>query len=236
MPTPTLIRPGADLRGADLDRANLSGADLDRANLRRAHLHSADLYRANLRRVDLRRANLRCVDLRRANLRLADLSGATLERANLECADLRGANLEGADLRGAYCTGADLRGANIRGTHLDPDAPPPTVDDWGGLDVREADGPVGRDLYVYGARTVRSEHCGDTEYVPGRCYVAPHFSVAPTECHPGIYLATHEWLDEGDYSTARVEVCALARETHRAGDKFRTKRLWVLGLDETISD
>ena len=77
---------GANLRGADLRRANLSGADLSGANLRRADLSGADLSGANLRRADLRGA---------------DLYGANLRGANLRGADLRRANLRGADLYGA---------------------------------------------------------------------------------------------------------------------------------------
>ncbi len=77
---------GADLRGANLIRANLSGADLIRANLRGA-------------------------DLIRADLRGADLSGAYLRGADLRGADLSGANLSGAYLRGAKRTLSD--GAEI---------------------------------------------------------------------------------------------------------------------------
>ena len=44
---------GADLRGANLRRADLYGADLSGANLRGADLRGADLSGANLRRADL---------------------------------------------------------------------------------------------------------------------------------------------------------------------------------------
>ena len=57
------IKPGAnlryaDLRGADLGRADLRGADLGRADLRGVDLRDAYLGRACLRRADLRDANL----------------------------------------------------------------------------------------------------------------------------------------------------------------------------------
>ena len=65
------IKPGADLRGADLH-----GADLRGANLRGADLYGANLYRANLYGANLCDANLRGANLCRADLREADLRGA----------------------------------------------------------------------------------------------------------------------------------------------------------------
>ena len=64
----------ADLRGANLIRANLSGANLSGADLR-----GAFLIRANLSGADLRGADLRGADLNRADLRGADLRGADLD-------------------------------------------------------------------------------------------------------------------------------------------------------------
>ena len=97
----------ADLRVANLHKANLDGADL-----RGANLDGADLRVANLHGADLRVANLHKANLYGANLRgAADLYGANLYGANLYGADLRGANLDGADLRGANLDGANFRGA-----------------------------------------------------------------------------------------------------------------------------
>ena len=98
------VRPGADLRGA-----NLSCAHLMVASLREANLRGADLREANLRSADLRGANLMSADLRNADLRGADLRGA-----NLMNADLRRANLVYADFRRANLSGANLRGATLR--------------------------------------------------------------------------------------------------------------------------
>lgn len=67
------IKPGANLRGADLRWANLGGANLNRADLRWANLNRADLRGANLGGANLAYAYLRCADLRDA-----DLLGATL--------------------------------------------------------------------------------------------------------------------------------------------------------------
>ena len=91
----------ANLRGANLFRANLSRADLERANLIGANLSRADLERANLIGANLERANLGGANLSRADLERANLIGANLERANLGGANLSRAGLEGADLRGA---------------------------------------------------------------------------------------------------------------------------------------
>ena len=47
------IKPGADLKGANLERADLKGA-----NLYGAYLEEANLLGANLKEADLREANL----------------------------------------------------------------------------------------------------------------------------------------------------------------------------------
>ena len=91
-----LIRGGVDAirawRAANPNvRLDLSGADLRDANLRRA-----DLHRAYLNGADLRSA-----DLYRADLTGADLSGADLRGADLHLADLRDAELNSTDLSGA---------------------------------------------------------------------------------------------------------------------------------------
>jgi uncharacterized protein YjbI with pentapeptide repeats len=75
------LGPGANLRWADLHRANLRGANLKWADLRNANLGGAELIQA-------------------------DLSGTYLAGATLSGADLRGARVNATDL-----SGADLRGA-----------------------------------------------------------------------------------------------------------------------------
>ncbi|MHA1342348.1 MAG: pentapeptide repeat-containing protein [Promethearchaeota archaeon] len=104
----------ADLRYANLERANLTGANLRDVDLTNAILTSADLRYVNLEgayliNADLRGANLRNAILTDANLIGANLTGVDLEGANLEGANLRYANLERANL-----TGADLEGANLK--------------------------------------------------------------------------------------------------------------------------
>ena len=81
-------------------------ADLTWANLREADLTRADLTGADLAWADLTRADLTEANLTKADLRWANLTGA----------DLRGADLTEADLHWANLTGADLRGADLTGT------------------------------------------------------------------------------------------------------------------------
>ena len=58
---------------------------------------------------------------------------------------------------------------------------------------------------------------------------APWFSVADTDCHPGLYLAAAvKWLEENGYKGPFVMVKALKSETIKAGEKYRCKRFWVL--------
>jgi hypothetical protein len=65
---------GANLAGANLQRADLTGADLADADLWGADLAGADLWGANLRRADLTGADLTGADLTRADLTGADLT------------------------------------------------------------------------------------------------------------------------------------------------------------------
>src|SRR5438128_462035 len=77
---------GANLRGADLWRADLQGADLGGANL-----PGADVLEANLQGADLGGANLQGADLQGASLDGADFQSTWIVRANLKGVDLFGA-------------------------------------------------------------------------------------------------------------------------------------------------
>jgi hypothetical protein len=184
--------------------------------------------RANLTRANLAGADLRSADLRSADLRSANLTGAYMTRANLAGADLTRANLAGADLRSAdltraYLTGADLTRANLTCTCLDPDAPIPSITDE---EIIAAGMVVDGDL-VRGHRTARSQHCGVSDYsCPGE-YTAPVLSVAPTACHPGIYMAGREWLERQYPGIPLVACHCLRAELYHVGDKWRAKRIWV---------
>ena len=92
------IKPGADLRAANLQYADLQVANLQGANLQGTNLQGAGLQGANLQDADLQGANLQDTDLRGADLWGADLRGADLRGANLQDADLQGARLLGANL------------------------------------------------------------------------------------------------------------------------------------------
>ena len=81
-------------------------------------LCGADLRDADLSRADLRGAKLRDADLSRADLRGAKLRGADLSGAYLCGAELRYADLRDADLRDVYLCDADLRGADLSGAKL----------------------------------------------------------------------------------------------------------------------
>jgi hypothetical protein len=229
---------GADLQGADLRRVDLSYVCLQGANLRKASLQDANLESANLRDVDLQGACLQGANLQDANLEGAYLKNAYLPSAylqgtNLQNANLYGANLQNASLEGADLYRANLEGANLQGTCLAPDAvcaAPPTDED-----IAKA----GLELHgdrVYGWRTKKSQHCGSTIYEVGREYEAPWFSVDHTSsCHPGLYLAGKEWLEENYRGVEVVRVYCLRSELVHAGDKWRARRLWVVADDESVS-
>ena len=87
-----------DCDGLEEMKANLRYADLCKADLRNANLYGADLCGVNLRNANLRGVNLRNANLRNADLCKADLCGADLRYADLCGADLRNADLLYADL------------------------------------------------------------------------------------------------------------------------------------------
>jgi uncharacterized protein YjbI with pentapeptide repeats len=89
-----VVRPGADLKEADLSGVFLQRADLTEAKLQGASLVGADLEGANLEGADLEGA-----DLSEANLRHANLRDVTLHDTSLRKADLLGANVNEALLQ-----------------------------------------------------------------------------------------------------------------------------------------
>jgi hypothetical protein len=195
------LKAGVSLRGANLFGANLKGTNLKGANLVCANLGSADLWDANL-------------------------SGADLRYAILEGAILKDAYLWGANLQNAYLWGANLLGANLDKTCLDPKAKLPRLL----IEDIKAAGFKVKGKLVYGWRTQRSQHCGSQEYVPGRCHKAPAFSVdTNTPCHPGIYLASKDWLEkEYDKDIKLVQCFCRKDELVCAENKWRCKRLWIV--------
>ena len=154
---------------------------------------------------------------RRANLESANLESADLESADLGLANLRSANLRLADLKSAYLWLADLRLANLASTCLDPEADP-------NMQVEEFSQEDG---YVVGYRTRATGHA--VMYRDDRRYSADVFSVADTECHPGLYL----WPTLGHaYTWSKAEtikVLTKATEVHKAGSKWRCRWFQVVG-------
>lgn len=183
-------------------RAHLAGADLSGADLWGAQLMGADLSRARL-------------------------SGAHLVGADLTGADLSGADLSGADLSRAQLMGTDLSGANLSRTALDTSAPIP--DATAALTVA---GIAVRGGIVYAYRTARSTHAAEGDYeTPGE-YVAPWFSVDPlTDCHPGLYLASRDWLEREYPGCPLVGVRARVEDVlATVGGKFRARRFTSMGM------
>ena len=205
------------LRGEEEgSRAYLSGADLSGADLSGAYLSGADL-----RGADLSRAYLSGADLSRAYLRGAYLSGA----------DLSGANLSGANLSGANLSWANLSRADLSGTCIDPelvnlhrkfclDCPPLATG--------------GRIVF----RTANSQHVGNTTYYPGNTYTAPVLSFdCATDCHPGIYAASLEWMRE-NFPDEPLVVCYVRDGEWVISGKgaIRCKKLRVLRYYEEGAD
>ncbi len=73
-----------------------------------ANLRGADLRRADFRRTIFRNADLSSADAREANFRFADFSDAILRETDFRGADLSGARFAGADVEDARFAGATL--------------------------------------------------------------------------------------------------------------------------------
>lgn len=213
---------GINLQGTNLRSANLSDVNLRGANLRGADLQGADFHGADLRKADLSGADFWEADLGGADLQGVDLRGADLQNANLWCANLGGANLQGADLQGADLRGADIDGANIQGTCLDPMAAvnPPARGTF--LEERTRSGMV----WLHGFRTANSPIMWVSHrYEVGKVYTAPVFSVATTECHPGLYV--HPATPIKYYPGPYVEVIFRDFDVHQADKKYRVREFLV---------
>jgi len=211
-----------------MTRDEILRAVADGANLSSADLYGADLFNANLGGANLGGADLSSADLRGANLGGADLRGADLFNANLGGANLYGANLSSANLRCADLSSADLSSADLRGTCLNPRTAAHARSVVKLLSARRPSG-----LIVY--RTMTGQHCGNTEYLPGRTYVAPWLSWSTeTDCHPGIYAGS---LDEirRQYPSAEIVRCYVRHGDWvpvQGKDCIRCKRIRVLGRVE----
>lgn len=57
--------------------------------------------------------------------------------------------------------------------------------------------------------------------------------MAETDCHPGIYLAGLEYLRQVYDGEPLVKCWCFRDEIHHAGGKFRTPRLYSMGLVTT---
>jgi hypothetical protein len=95
-----ITKPGADLRGINIFRADWRDANLQGANLQNSTLFFAKLQGADLSDAKLQGALLQGAKLQGANLLFAQLQGATLDMADLSGADLQGANLGGTKIVG----------------------------------------------------------------------------------------------------------------------------------------
>jgi len=180
----------------------------------------ANLCSANLRSADLGYADLRSADLRYADLHSAGLSHADLRYANLRSADLHSANLRSADLSYANLHSANLRHADLRYSALDPsNTPNAEVDSF----------TIRGDGWLEGFRTRATSAVGRT-LQNDRYYAAEVFSTSDAECHPGWYLwPTRQHVVDFSGDAPLVLVRARRQDIHRAGSKWRSRMIHVLG-------
>jgi hypothetical protein len=132
----------------------------------------------------------------------------------------KGANLTRANLSWADLSGANLSEANLTKTIIDPtNTPNKNID---GFEKQD-------DIWVYGYRTRATSAAGKT-LQDDRIYGTEVFSTCDTECHPGWYLwptlqQSKEYSGSGPYIKVRARIC----DMHKAGSKWRSRAIWVIG-------
>ena len=159
---------------------------------------------------------------KKTNLSGADLFRANLSGANLSGANLFGANLFEADLSGADLSGADLSGADLSETVLDPKNIPNQK--WQNFEELDKD-------WIIGYRT-RSTQAAGRILIDNRIYGCPVFSTCEnTECHPGWYLwpTLEQSKQFSEYSEKFIKVKTRKIDIHKAGTKYRSRMIWVIG-------
>jgi len=109
-----------NLSGADLRSANLEKADLGETDFTGAILYQAKLMDALLNEAILDDAKLQGADLSKALMGGASCYGANFIRTNLREADMRLVNLTKADLSGADLTRVSLHKADLTGCKYEP--------------------------------------------------------------------------------------------------------------------
>jgi hypothetical protein len=173
--------------------------------------------------TDLSYADLSSADLSSTDLSSADLSYADLSSADLSYADLSSTDLSYANLSYANLSYANLSSANLNKTVLDPANTPNCIID-GFKAVPKQKG------WVYGYRTRATSAAGLT-LQDDRIYGTEVFSTSDTECHPGWYLwpslaeSKNYTQGPGPY----VQVKARIIDIHKAGSKWRSRAIWVIG-------
>lgn len=113
----------ADLKKANLKKANLTGGYFKKTDLTEANLVRSNFEGAYFSKAKLRDANLRRINLQNATIIKSDLSNVLLEEANLRGAILENGNLEGAKLIESDITGAKFNGTNLAHVVYEPRAP-----------------------------------------------------------------------------------------------------------------
>jgi hypothetical protein len=228
----------ANLREADLQRANLEGANLREADLQRANLEGANLREANLEGANLREANLGRANLWGANLRGANLEGANLREANLGRANLWGANLRGANLWGAILGGANLGranlwGANLEGANLERANNIPKIFESNLSILEHQKGLI--TAFKYLNHDMISPYY-NFQYEIGKTYETKKFNADKrVPCGNGFSVATLNWClidSEKDLSKIYVEVEFKAEDIvsipYNTDGKIRVKRMKIV--------
>jgi hypothetical protein len=88
------------------------------------------------------------------------------------------------------------------------------------------------DVWVYGYRT-RATSAAGLELQDDRIYGTEVFSTCDKECHPGWYLwptlqHSIDFSQQGPY----IKVKARKQDIHKAGSKWRSRAIWILGNAE----
>lgn len=119
-PSMILIKPGANLKGLDLEYVQARYTNFENINFSQAKMKRADLKNATFTKCNFEKAILSRAYLKESQMSNCDFTDAKLKQLNLENAIIQDSTFERADLRGANLKGLKILGkCNFSGALYD---------------------------------------------------------------------------------------------------------------------
>ena len=185
----------------------------------------------NFENCSMKGINLSTCRISSSILSGCDLTGANLRDTEFYHSDIYDSTLNGADFTDSgtddlsFYSCNRFEGVILKGTCYDPDIELPHVTDEQLKSIGLTEDPDNSQK-VWGYRTFVSQYHGEKRYEAGG-HIAPVFSTSSNECHPGIYIASREYLLNEFEDRCHVRCWTLRKDLLIRGNKARTRKLVV---------